>query len=58
MADTVRMALLDLLRKAELEPEVDFLREALQVMSQAVMEAEVEAHLGADRYERTAERTG
>lgn len=34
------------------------LREAMGVMSQALMEAEVEAHLGAGRHERTAERTG
>jgi putative transposase len=52
------MALLDLVRKAAAEPDVDFLREAMAVMSQALMEAEVEAHLGAGRYERTAERTG
>ena len=58
MADLPRMALLDLLRKAAAEPDVDFLREALRVVTQELMEAEVEAHLGAERYERTAERTG
>jgi transposase-like protein len=50
------MALMDLLRKAAADPDVDFLREALRVLTQEVMEAEVEAHLGAERYERTAER--
>jgi putative transposase len=58
MADTARMALMDLLRKAAADPEVDFLREALRVLTQELMEAEVEAHLGAERYERTAERSG
>ena len=58
MADMPRMALMELLRKAAVDPEVDFLREALRVLTQELMEAEVEAHLGADRYERTAERTG
>jgi transposase-like protein len=58
MADTTSMALMDLLRKAAAEPDVDLLREAMAVMSQALMEAEVEAHLGAARYERTEERTG
>ena len=58
MADTTSMALLELVRKAAAVPDVDVLREALGVMSQALMEAEVEAHLGAGRHERTAERTG
>ena len=58
MADEMRMALMDLLRKAAVEPNVDFLREALRVVSQELMEAEVEAHLGAERYERSPERTG
>jgi transposase-like protein len=52
------MALMDLLRKAAADPDVDFLREALRVLTQELMEAEVEAQLGAERYERTAERTG
>lgn len=58
MADPRRMALLDLLRKAAVEPELDLVREALQLMSQELMEVEVEAHLGAERYERSSERTG
>lgn len=57
MADATSMALMELLRKAATEPDVDFVREAVQVMSQALMEAEVEAHLGAERYERSATRT-
>jgi putative transposase len=58
MADTTRMALVDLFRKAGIEPDLDFLREAVRLVSQELMEAEVEEHLNAERYERTGERTG
>lgn len=58
MADATSMALMELLRKATVDPDVDLLREALGVMSQALMEAEVEAHLGAGRHERNPERSG
>ena len=58
MTDTVRMALSELLRKAEVEPAVDVLREGVRVLAEAVMELEVEQHLGAARHERTPERTG
>ena len=58
MADTASTAVLDLVRKAAAEPDADFLPELMAVMSQALMEAEVEAHPGAGRYERTAEPTG
>jgi putative transposase len=57
MADDLRMALQDLLRKTELE-DADFLREGVRVLAQAVMELEVAEHVGAGRYERTAERRG
>ncbi len=57
MAEDVRMALEALLRKSEVE-DVDFLREGVRVMSQAVMELEVSQHLGAERHERTTSRTG
>jgi transposase-like protein len=58
MADTTRMALVDLFRKAGVEPDVDFLRAAVRLVSQELLEAEVEAHRNADRYERSPERTG
>src|SRR5690242_20430083 len=58
MTDEVRMALAALLRKAEAEPGVDVLREGVRVLTEALMELEVERHLGAARHERTAERTG
>ena len=58
MADKVSMALAELVRKAEADGDVDFLREGVRVLSQALMELEVAQHLGAERYERTAERSG
>jgi transposase-like protein len=58
MADAVRMALAELLRKAEAEPGVDVLREGVRVLAEAVMDLEVEQHLGAGRHERTPQRAG
>src|SRR5215216_5191222 len=58
MADELRMALETLLRKAHVEQDVDFLREGARVFSEALMELEVTRHVGAERHERTAERTG
>jgi len=58
MADDFRMALEDLLRKAQMEGDVDFLRESVQVLAQAVMELEVSQHVGAEPYERTTNRAG
>ena len=58
MADTVSMALAELVRKAEQNGDVDFLRDGVRVLTQALMEIEVSQHLGAERHERTAERSG
>jgi transposase-like protein len=58
MADEVRMALSELLRKAEAEPGVDVLREGVRVLTEALMELEVTQHVGAERHARTGERTG
>ena len=58
MAVDMRMALAELLRKAEMDQDVDFLREGVRALSQAVMEVEVSQHLGAERHERSSERTG
>ena len=58
MADELRMALETVLRKAQVEQDADFLREGARVLSEALMELEVTRHLGAERHERTAERTG
>src|SRR5829696_5965689 len=57
MADDLRMALQDLLRKSDLD-DADFLRAGVRVLAPAVMELEVDQHVGAGRYERTAERRG
>ena len=58
MADTLSMALAELLRKADAEPDLDTLREGVRVMTQALMELEVAQHLGAERYQRSPERQG
>ncbi len=58
MADGLRIELVELLRKAEAEPGADFLRDGVKALAQALMEAEVEQHLGAGRHERTEGRTG
>lgn len=58
MADDLRMALAELLRKGNAEQDADFLREGVRVLSQALLELDVSQHLHADRHERTAERTG
>jgi putative transposase len=57
MADELRMALADVLRKAGVE-QADFLREGVRVLAQELMEMELAQHVGAERHERTAERTG
>jgi putative transposase len=54
---TVSMALAELVHKAEQNGDVDFLRAGVRVLSQALMEVEVSQHLGAERHERTAERS-
>ena len=58
MTDELRIGLQELLRKAQVEHDADFLRESVRTMSQALMELEVEEHVGASRHERTAERSG
>ena len=58
MAETLSMALAELLRKADAEPDLDTLREGVRVMTQALMELEVAQHLGAERYQRSPERQG
>ena len=58
MADEVRMALLELLRKAAVDEDADFLRDGVQVLAQALMELEVSQQVGAERHERTLSRTG
>jgi len=58
MADELRMALLELLRKAELEQDSDFLRDGVRVLAHELMELEVTQHLGAEWHERSPLRQG
>jgi putative transposase len=58
MADELRIGLAKLLRKAQVQGDADFLKEGLRALSQALMEMEVEEHLGAGRHERTEGRSG
>jgi putative transposase len=58
VAESVSMALAELVRKAEQQGDVDFLREGVRVLSPALMEVEVSQHLGAERHERSGERAG
>jgi putative transposase len=50
-----KMELYELLRKAE-SADVDFLREGVRTLAQALMEVEVAAQIGAERGERTPQR--
>lgn len=56
MADEMRMALTELLRKTELDQHPDFLREGVRVLLQALMEEDLTQLVGAERHERSAER--
>src|SRR5918994_3974939 len=51
------MAPAEVLRKAGVE-QADFLREGVRVLAQELMELEVAQHVGAERHERTPERSG
>ncbi len=58
MADELRVGLLELLRKAQLGEDADFLRDGVRVLSQALMELEVSEQLGASKHERSESRKG
>ena len=51
-----RMAVLETVRKAVADGDVDFLREGVRVLAQAVMEAEVTELTGVPKGERDPER--
>ncbi len=51
-----RMALLDLLGKAEQGVDPTFLRDGLRLLAQELMDAEVSEAIGAGPYERTDKR--
>jgi transposase-like protein len=50
------MALMELLRKHEMDIDGDFLREGVQIMMQMLIELEAGQQIGAGRYERKPER--
>ncbi|UCC54294.1 MAG: IS256 family transposase [Anaerolineaceae bacterium] len=52
----ITMALMELLRKHELDIDGDFLREGVQIMMQMLIELEASEQIGAGRYERNSER--
>jgi len=52
----LRMALLELLSKYKDDGQLDALREGVRLLAQALMELEVSEEIGAERYQRTAER--
>ena len=58
MADDLRMGLERLLHKAQLDGDIDFLREGAQLLAQELLDIEMTEHVGARPHERTAERTG
>jgi putative transposase len=58
MADELRIGLKELLRKAQIEGDAEFLKEGVRVLSQMLMEMEVEQHIGASRHERSPGRIG
>ena len=57
MAEDLSIALLDLLRKTDLNDRMEFFRQAVERLAQAIIEAELTEAIGADRYQRTPERT-
>ncbi len=58
MADELRIGLSELLRKAMIDHDASFLKEGVRVLSQALMEMEVQEYVGAARHERSAGRVG
>jgi transposase-like protein len=55
VADELRIGLSELLRKAMIEQDASFLKEGLRVLSEALMELEVQEHVGGAPHERSAE---
>jgi len=51
-----RILLLEQLRKAGIDGDVDFLREGVRILAEAFMELEIKSKAGAARYERSEDR--
>jgi putative transposase len=58
VADELRIGLQELLRKAQVGSDANFLKEGVRALSQAIMEMEVEDHIGAAHHQRGPGRTG
>ena len=58
VADELRIGLQELLRKAHVGGDANFLKEGVRALSQAIMEMEVDYHIGAARHQRGPGRTG
>jgi putative transposase len=58
VTDELRIGLQELLRKATIDRDAEFLKEGVRVLSQALMEMEVQQHVGAAPHERSSARTG
>src|SRR5579872_7532087 len=58
MADDLRMAFAELLHKAQMDQDADFLRDSVRMLAHELMDVEVTQHVGAERYQRNPERTG
>ncbi|WP_067929719.1 IS256 family transposase [Alicyclobacillus shizuokensis] len=57
MASVNSFAVLEWIRKIQGEENIDFLRELVRIVAQSLIEAEATAKIGAERYERSEERT-
>ena len=58
MAEEPRIGLQELLRKAMIDRDAEDLKEGVRLLSQALMEMEVQEHVGAARHERSPGRVG
>jgi len=58
VTDELRIGLKELLRKATIDRDADFLKEGVRVLSQALMDLEVQEHVGAASHERSPARMG
>jgi len=56
VADTLKVALQELLRQYQDDAQIDALREGVRLLAEALMELEVREQVGAERYERTPGR--
>ena len=58
MVDELRIGFSELLRQAMFDQDADFLNEGVRVLSQALMEMEVEEHVSVSHHKRSATLVG